>query len=44
MTDFLRVTARNLPAIVCAIAAAILALYGMNGWGWFLLVAVLLCL
>jgi hypothetical protein len=36
------VLARYLPAAVCASAAAYLAAKGVEGWGWFLLVAVLL--
>lgn len=31
-------------AILCAGAAALLALYGVDGWGWFLFVAVLFAL
>lgn len=31
----------NLVSIVCAIAAAYIAAHGGEGWGWFLLVALL---
>ena len=29
-----------LPSIICAVIAGILALKGADGWGWFLLAAV----
>ena len=32
----------NLPPLACAVGAVILALHGIAGWGWFLLVTVLL--
>lgn len=32
----------NLASILCAAAAALLAYSGRDGWGWFLLVAVLM--
>lgn len=31
----------NLSALTCVIAAAHLAVNGIEGWGWFLLVAIL---
>lgn len=32
----------NLSSVACVIGAVILALHGIAGWGWFLLVALLL--
>jgi hypothetical protein len=32
----------NIPAICCFIAAAVLAFYGISGWGWFLFAALLI--
>ena len=31
------------PMLLCIAAAAVIAALGQDGWGWFLLVAVLLC-
>lgn len=41
MDKIVRVSLLNIPSIVCIIAAACLAFYGMSGWGWFLLIGVL---
>lgn len=43
MKDILLVlTAFSVP-IACTVFAGLLALRGRNGWGWFLLVALLVC-
>ena len=36
-----RLLAANLPAVACVVAAGVLAHGGRDGWGWFLVVAVL---
>ncbi len=41
MTSFLLVI---LPSIICVLTAAILAYKRIEGWGWFLFIAVLLFL
>jgi hypothetical protein len=33
----------NLPSIACVIAAAVLDSNGTENWGWFLLIALLIC-
>lgn len=43
MKTILLLFVHNILAILCAIAAGILAYNGIEGWGWFLVVAVLTC-
>jgi hypothetical protein len=33
----------NITSMLCVVAAAKLALDGVEGWGWFLLVALMAC-
>jgi hypothetical protein len=32
----------NLGAVACVVCAAILALHGIGGWGWFLFVGIMM--
>jgi hypothetical protein len=41
MNDPFLILAANLTSIACVIAAAVLASKGTEGWGWFLLIALL---
>jgi len=39
--SFLRILVMEATSIVCAVFAGLLALNGLDGWGWFLGIAVL---
>lgn len=41
MKDITILALANLPAVLCASAAAYMAINSINGWGWFLFVAFL---
>lgn len=42
MISFLKDLLPYLPITICVLVAGALAIYGREGWGWFLFVAVLL--
>lgn len=44
MKDITILALANLPACLCASAAAYMAIHSINGWGWFLVVAALVCI
>lgn len=43
MTPTLLLLISNATSIACVISAAVLAYKGTEGWGWFLLIALLSC-
>lgn len=44
MKDITILALANLPACLCASAAAYMAINSINGWGWFLAVAAFVCM
>ena len=42
MNDPLALLLGNLGAVACVVCAAILALNGIGGWGWFLFVGIMM--
>jgi hypothetical protein len=41
MNSTLLLLAANLCSVACVVGAILLALHGIGGWGWFLLIAVM---
>ena len=42
MIDLLFLALMMIPSIICVVTAGILVYNEINGWGWFLLVAIML--
>lgn len=42
MTPGLNLLIANIPTVICALASCYMAVNSIEGWGWFLFVAVLL--